>query len=71
MSASDRSIAETADDTIDRAVVLNLDGRSVVAWPVRRIGALRDDTVEFLANVSNPSFYCFEIASAGGEVDWR
>jgi hypothetical protein len=55
--------------TIDRAIVLNLDGRAVVAWPIRRVNSLRNDAVEFMTNVSDPSFYSLEIASDAGRAE--
>ena len=46
-------IPETAYDTIGTPIIFNFNGRVIIPWSVRRIGALGNNTVELLSDVSN------------------
>ena len=53
-SAPDYVIPETAYDTIRTPIIFDSNGRMIIPWPVGRIGALGDNTVELLSDVPDP-----------------
>ena len=53
-SAPDYVIQETAYYTIRTPIIFDFNGRVIIPWSVRRIGALGDNTVELLSDVPDP-----------------
>jgi hypothetical protein len=53
-SAPDRMVSETAYYTIRAPIIFDFNGRVIIPWSVRRIGALPDNTVELLSDVPDP-----------------
>jgi hypothetical protein len=62
----DRMISETAYDTIRTPIIFDFNGRVIIPWSVRRIGALADNTVELLADMANPFLNFAQVRRAGG-----
>jgi len=53
-SAPDYVIPETAYDTIRTSIIFDFNGRVIIPWSVRRIGALGDNTIQLLPDMSDP-----------------
>jgi len=64
-SAPDRMIPETAYDTIRTPIIFDFNGRVIIPWSVRRIGALGDNTVELLSDVPHPLLNFSQVLRAG------
>ena len=58
-------IPETAYDTIRTPIIFDFNGRVIVPWSLRRIGALGDNTVELLSDMPNPPLNHSQILRAG------
>jgi len=63
-------IPETAYDTIRTPIIFDLNGRVIVPWSLRRIGALGDNTVELLSDVPDPLLNLSQVLRAGRQVEW-
>ena len=66
-------IPETAYDTIRAPIIFDFNGRMMIPWPVRRIGALGDNTVELPSDVPEPDplLNFSQVLRAGRQVEWR
>jgi hypothetical protein len=64
-NAPDYVIPEIAYDTIRAPIIFDFNGRVIVPWPVRRIGALGDNTIELLSDVPDPLLNLSEVLRAG------
>ena len=63
-------IPETAYDTIRTPIIFDFNGRVIVPWSLRRIGALGDNTVELLSDVPDPLLNLSQVLRAGRQVEW-
>src|SRR6516225_5959850 len=68
-SAPDYVIPETAYDTIRTPIIFDFNGRMIIPWPVRRIGALGDNTVELLSDMPEPLLNLSQVLRAGRQVE--
>ena len=64
-SAPDGMIPETAYDTIRTPIIFDFNGRVIIPRLVRRIGALGDNTVELLSDVSDPLLNFSQVLRTG------
>src|SRR6516225_9857741 len=64
-SVPDRMISKTAYYTIRTPIIFDFNGRVIIPWSVRRIGALADNTVELLSDVSNPLLNLSQVLRTG------